>query len=153
MRAGKPNETLQRPIQVDGDGRLVLDDLERLVDGVKVVGVSAMSNVLGTINPVRVIADVAHAAGAVVVADGAQLVPHLPVDVEALGADFLAFSGHKTMGPTGITLTSTSGNVIIQASAGTMQLSAVGSMTVQGGTTAVNGDASVAVTAPMVSIN
>lgn len=91
-----------RYIPVDGDGRLVLDDLERLVDGVKVVGVSAMSNVLGTINPVRVVADVAHAAGAVVVADGAQLVPHLPVDVQALGADFLAFSGHKTMGPTGI---------------------------------------------------
>ena len=91
-----------RYIPVDGDGRLVLDDLERLVEGVKVVGVSAMSNVLGTINPVRVIADVAHAAGAVVVADGAQLVPHLPVDVQALGADFLAFSGHKTMGPTGI---------------------------------------------------
>ena len=91
-----------RYIPVDGDGRLVLDDLERLVDGVKVVGVSAMSNVLGTINPVRVIADAAHAAGAVVVADGAQLVPHLPVDVQALGADFLAFSGHKTMGPTGI---------------------------------------------------
>ena len=91
-----------RYIPVDGDGRLVLDDLERLVDGVKVVGVSAMSNVLGTINPVRVIADAAHAAGAVVVADGAQLVPHLPVDVRALGADFLAFSGHKTMGPTGI---------------------------------------------------
>jgi cysteine desulfurase / selenocysteine lyase len=91
-----------RYIPVDGDGRLVLDDLERLVDGVKVVGVSAMSNVLGTINPVRVIADVAHAAGAVVVADGAQLVPHLPVDVQALGADFLAFSAHKTMGPTGI---------------------------------------------------
>jgi cysteine desulfurase/selenocysteine lyase len=91
-----------RYIPVDGDGRLVLDELERLVDGVKLVGVSAMSNVLGTINPVRVIADAAHAAGAVVVADGAQLVPHLPVDVQALGADFLAFSGHKTMGPTGI---------------------------------------------------
>jgi cysteine desulfurase/selenocysteine lyase len=91
-----------RYIPVDGDGRLVLDGLERLVDGVKVVAVSAMSNVLGTINPVRHIADVAHAAGAVVVADGAQLVPHLPVDVQALGADFLAFSGHKTMGPTGI---------------------------------------------------
>ena len=61
-----------------------------------------MSNVLGTINPVRAVAEVAHAAGAVVVADGAQLVPHAPVDVAALGADFLAFSGHKMMGPTGI---------------------------------------------------
>ncbi len=91
-----------RYIPVDGDGRLVLDDLESLVDGVKVVGVSAMSNVLGTINPVRVVADAAHAAGAIVVADGAQLVPHAPVDVKDLGADFIAFSGHKTMGPTGI---------------------------------------------------
>jgi cysteine desulfurase/selenocysteine lyase len=91
-----------RYIPVDGDGRLVLDDLERLVDGVKVVAVSAMSNVLGTINPVADIAAVAHRAGAVVVADGAQLVPHAPVDVTALDADFLAFSGHKTMGPTGI---------------------------------------------------
>ncbi len=91
-----------RYIPVDDDGRLVLDDLERLVDGVKVVGVSAMSNVLGTINPVPEIAAVAHRAGAVVVADGAQLVPHAPVDVHALGADFLAFSAHKTMGPTGL---------------------------------------------------
>ncbi len=91
-----------RYIPVDGDGRLVLDDLERLVDGVKVVAVSAMSNVLGTINPVRVVSDAAHAAGAVVVADGAQLVPHAPVNITELGADFIAFSGHKTMGPTGI---------------------------------------------------
>jgi len=91
-----------RFIPVDGSGRLVLDDLERLVDGVRVVAVTAMSNVLGTIPPVRLIADAAHAAGAVVVADGAQLVPHAPVDVTELGADFLAFSGHKTMGPTGI---------------------------------------------------
>ena len=61
-----------------------------------------MSNVLGTIPPVRLIADAAHAAGAVVVADGAELVPHAPVDVRVLGVDFLAFSAHKMMGPTGI---------------------------------------------------
>ena len=91
-----------RAIPIDGDGRLVLVDLERLVDGVKLVGVSTMSNVLGTINPVRIIADAAHQAGAVVVADGAQLVPHAPVDVTALGVDFIAFSAHKMMGPTGI---------------------------------------------------
>ena len=91
-----------RYIPIDDDGRLVLDDLERLVDGVKVVGVSCMSNVLGTINPVAHIASVAHEAGAVVVADGAQLVPHSPVDVRQLGVDFIAFSGHKMMGPTGI---------------------------------------------------
>ena len=61
-----------RYIPVDGDGRLVLDDLDRLVDGVKAVAVSAMSNVLGTINPIRHIAAVAHGAGAVVIADGAR---------------------------------------------------------------------------------
>src|ERR1700728_955715 len=91
-----------RYIPIDADGRLVLDDLDRLVDGVKVVGVSTMSNVLGTINPVRHIAEAAHRAGAVVVGDGAQLVPHSPVDVRDLGVDFLAFSAHKMMGPTGI---------------------------------------------------
>jgi cysteine desulfurase/selenocysteine lyase len=91
-----------RYIPVDGVGRLDLSDLDRLVSGVKVVAVSAMSNVLGTINPVAFIASVAHREGAVVVADGAQLVPHVPTDVVALGADFLAFSAHKTMGPTGL---------------------------------------------------
>jgi cysteine desulfurase/selenocysteine lyase len=91
-----------RYLPVDGDGRLDLSDLDRLVDGVKLVGISAMSNVLGTINPVTEIAAVAHAAGAVVVADGAQLVPHAPINVATLGADFLAFSAHKMMGPTGI---------------------------------------------------
>ena len=91
-----------RWIPVDDDGGLVLDHLETLVDGAKLVGVTCMSNVLGTLNPVAEIAAVAHAAGAVVVADGAQSVPHLPTDVAALGVDFLAFSAHKMLGPTGI---------------------------------------------------
>jgi cysteine desulfurase/selenocysteine lyase len=91
-----------RYIPVDGEGRLDLSDLTTLVAGVKLVGVSAMSNVLGTINPVAEIAGVAHSAGALVLVDGAQLVPHAPVDVTTLGADFLAFSAHKMMGPTGI---------------------------------------------------
>jgi cysteine desulfurase / selenocysteine lyase len=91
-----------RYLPLDGEGRLDLTDLATLLEGVKLVGVSAMSNVLGTINPVRAIADVAHRAGAVVVADGAQLVPHSPVDVTTLGVDFIAFSAHKMMGPTGI---------------------------------------------------
>ncbi len=91
-----------RYIPIDDEGRLVLDDLDRLIDGVKLVGISTMSNVLGTINPVRHVAEVAHRAGAVVVADGAQLVPHAAVSVTDLGVDFLAYSAHKTMGPTGI---------------------------------------------------
>jgi cysteine desulfurase/selenocysteine lyase len=91
-----------RWIPVDDDGRLVLEDLDRLLEGSKLVGVTCMSNVLGTLNPVSEIADAAHAAGAVVVADGAQSVPHLPTDVVSLGVDFLAFSAHKMLGPTGI---------------------------------------------------
>ncbi|MHB8220279.1 MAG: SufS family cysteine desulfurase [Acidimicrobiales bacterium] len=91
-----------RYLPIDGDGRLDLTDLDRMLDGVKLVGVTAMSNVLGTITPLSDIAAAAHAVGAVVVADGAQSVPHLPVDVIALGVDFLAFSAHKMLGPTGI---------------------------------------------------
>jgi cysteine desulfurase/selenocysteine lyase len=91
-----------RWIPVDDDGGLVLDNLEALVDGAKLVGITCMSNVLGTLNPITRIAEVAHGAGAVVVADGAQSVPHLPTDVTELGVDFLAFSAHKMLGPTGI---------------------------------------------------
>jgi len=91
-----------RYIPVDGHGRLDLSDLDRLLDGAKLLGVTAMSNVLGTITPLAELAAAAHRAGALVVADGAQSVPHLPVDVAELGVDFLAFSAHKALGPTGI---------------------------------------------------
>jgi cysteine desulfurase/selenocysteine lyase len=91
-----------RWIPVDDDGRLVLEDLDQVLAGAKLVGVTCMSNVLGTLNPIHDIAEAAHGAGAVVVADGAQSVPHLPTDVAALGVDFLAFSAHKMLGPTGI---------------------------------------------------
>jgi len=93
-------------LELDPEGRLILEDLDRLLkeygERVKLVGVSGMSNVLGTINPVEEIAPQVHSAGALLLVDGAQSVPHLPVDVRALDADFLAFSGHKMLGPTGI---------------------------------------------------
>lgn len=82
---------------------LDLDDfLARIERRPRVVAVTGMSNVLGTIPPLSVIAAAAHEVGALVVVDGAQLVPHRPVDVGSLGADFLAFSAHKMLGPTGI---------------------------------------------------
>jgi cysteine desulfurase/selenocysteine lyase len=93
-------------VGLDDQGRLLLDDLDRLLaahgERVKLMGVTGMSNVLGTINPVADIARRVHAAGALLLVDGAQSVPHLPVDVRAIDADFLAFSGHKMLGPTGI---------------------------------------------------
>lgn len=91
-----------RYLPLGQDGHLDLADLDRLVDGVRLVGITAMSNVLGTLTPVRRIADAAHAAGAVVVVDGAQYAPHLVTDVTELGADFFAFTGHKLLGPTGV---------------------------------------------------
>ena len=84
------------------DGLLDLDQLDQLLDGVKMVSVTAMSNVLGTLNPISEIAERAHAAGALVAVDGSQYVPHLPTDVRELQADLLCFTGHKMCGPTGI---------------------------------------------------
>ena len=91
-------------VPVDDEGRLRLDVLDALLarGDVKVVAVVHVSNVLGTINPVADIARRAHAAGAIVVVDGAQAVPQLPVDLGALDADFYAWTGHKAYGPTGV---------------------------------------------------
>ena len=91
-----------RWIPLDDEGRLDLTDLDALLDGAKVLSVTAMSNVLGTMNPVRRLTDAARRAGAISIIDGCQSVPHGPTDVQELGADFLAFSGHKMCGPTGI---------------------------------------------------
>ena len=88
---------------VTPEGELDMDSLhESIRSGVRMVAVAHASNVLGTINPVAEIARMAHDAGALCLIDGSQAVPHMPVDVPALGADFYAFTGHKMLGPTGI---------------------------------------------------
>jgi cysteine desulfurase/selenocysteine lyase len=92
-----------RWFRVTPEGRLDTSDIDGLITGrTRLVALAHQSNVLGTINPVREIAGRAHAAGALVLVDAAQSVPHMPVDVAALGADFLGFTGHKMCGPTGI---------------------------------------------------
>jgi cysteine desulfurase/selenocysteine lyase len=92
-----------RVIPVNDAGELLIDEYERMLHPrVKLVAVGHASNALGTINPLRRMIDAAHANGSVVLIDGAQGVPHIPVDVQTLGADFYAFSGHKVYGPTGI---------------------------------------------------
>ena len=91
-----------RWIPLTDDGCLDLDDLDHLLEGVKLVAVTAVSNVTGAIPPVRRLADAAHAVGALCLIDGSQYVPHLATDVADLGCDFLAFTGHKMCGPTGI---------------------------------------------------
>lgn len=91
-----------RWIPVTDDGFLDLTDLDRLLDGAKVLAVTAMSNVLGTVNPVAELTAAARAKGAISVVDACQWVPHLPTDVVEMGADFVAFSGHKMLGPSGI---------------------------------------------------
>ena len=92
-----------RPVPITDAGELDLDAFARLLSRrTRMVAVTQVSNVLGTLNPIRQLADQAHAYGALILVDGAQSVPHLPVNVRELGVDFFAFSGHKLYGPTGI---------------------------------------------------
>ena len=91
-----------RFVPITSDGRLELRDLDNLLDGAKLFAFTAVSNTLGTINPVKQLAARARAAGAVSVVDACQAVPRMPVDVVDWGADFVAFSGHKMLGPTGV---------------------------------------------------
>lgn len=90
-------------MECEPDGTLDLNKVASLITPrTKIVACTHVSNVLGRVNPIREIAELAHRAGAVMVVDAAQSTPHIPVDVQALGADFLAFSGHKVYGPMGI---------------------------------------------------
>lgn len=92
-----------RPVGIDGAGRIDLGALrDALSPRTRLVATFHVSNVLGSVNPVAEVAELAHAAGALLFVDGAQAAPHLPVDVAALGCDFYAFSAHKMLGPTGI---------------------------------------------------
>src|SRR6185312_15856478 len=90
-------------IPITDDGVLILDELDTLLTNrTKIVAIASVSNVLGTINPIKEIARRAHAAGSLVLVDAAQSVPHLTTNVRQMDADFLAFSGHKMLAPTGI---------------------------------------------------
>lgn len=90
-------------LECEPDGSLDLNRAEAVITGkTKLVAVTHVSNVIGRVNPIRQLADIAHRHGAVMVVDGAQSTPHIPVDVQALDVDFLAFSGHKVYGPMGI---------------------------------------------------
>ncbi len=92
-----------RYLPVREDGKLAMENLgDYLTERTRLFSFTGASNVLGTINPVRELVDAAHAVGALTMVDAAQLIPHMPVDVEALDCDFLAFSSHKMCGPTGI---------------------------------------------------
>lgn len=92
-----------RYVPITDDGRLDMDAFRRLLSArTRLVAVAAISNVLGTINPLNEIVRESHAAGAIVLVDGAQSVPHMTTDVQASGVDFLAFSGHKMLGPSGV---------------------------------------------------
>ncbi len=92
-----------RYLPIHDDGTLALERLDEfLTERTRLLAFTAASNVLGTINPVRQLVDAAHVVGALAMVDGAQMAPHMPIDVQALDCDFLAFSSHKMCGPTGI---------------------------------------------------
>src|SRR5689334_4465406 len=97
------NDAKLRVIPIDDRGELILEEYEKLLGPrTRMVAVGHVSNALGTINPVRQMIEMAHRVGSLVLVDGAQATPHLKVDVQAMDADFYAFSGHKVCGPTGI---------------------------------------------------
>lgn len=103
QQAAKATGATLKYIPMQDDGSLAIEDVEATItDRTKVVSVTYVSNVLGQINPVKEIAEIAHRHGAVMVVDGAQSTPHMKIDVQDLDCDFYAFSGHKMCAPTGI---------------------------------------------------
>jgi cysteine desulfurase/selenocysteine lyase len=100
--AGKTGAKLV-PVPITATGELDTDAFERLLsDRTRIVAITHVSNALGTVNPIKTLAEKARAAGAIVLVDGAQAVPHFPIDVQEIGCDFYAFSGHKMFAGTGI---------------------------------------------------
>ncbi|HIW34516.1 MAG TPA: SufS family cysteine desulfurase, partial [Candidatus Paenibacillus intestinavium] len=103
QQAAKYTGAVLKYIPLQADGTFSVEDAEKTITNrTKIVSISHISNVLGITNPIKKIAEIAHKRGAVVLVDGAQSIPHLKVDVQALDCDFYAFSGHKMCGPTGI---------------------------------------------------
>ncbi len=103
QQAAKATGATLKYIPLQPDGTITLEDVEATVtERTKIVSITYVSNVLGTINPIAKIAEIAHRKGAIIVVDGAQSTPHMKVDVQALNLDFYAFSGHKMCAPTGI---------------------------------------------------
>ncbi len=103
QQLAKEKGAVLKYVDLEEDGTLSLDKVREMVtDRTKIVSMMYVSNVLGTMNPIKEITEIAHAHGAVMVVDGAQAAPHLKIDVQQLDCDFFAFSGHKMCGPTGI---------------------------------------------------
>lgn len=103
QQVAKEKGAVLKYLDLEADGTISLDTVRKTITPkTKIVSIMMVSNVLGTINPVKEIAKIAHENGAIMVVDGAQAVPHMKVDVQDIDCDFLAFSGHKMCGPTGI---------------------------------------------------
>ena len=103
QQLARENGAVLKFIDLEADGTISLEKVrEAVTERTKIVSIMHVSNVLGTVNPIKQITEIAHANGAVMVVDGAQAAPHMKVDVQGLNCDFYAFSGHKMAGPTGI---------------------------------------------------
>ncbi|NLY80729.1 MAG: cysteine desulfurase [Lysinibacillus sp.] len=103
QQLAKEKNAVLKYIDLEEDGTISLDTVKATITPkTKIVAMTMTSNVLGTINPIKEVAEIAHENGAIIVVDGAQAAPHMPIDVQDLDCDFLAFSGHKMCGPTGI---------------------------------------------------